>query len=111
MRARLPEDGTARHWLTVQQSTATIACIVAIENFIVFSRLWHPDTIAMAWYGSEITHTYQRIITVLTASHKRDHTIVRVIAINPRETARIAIECAESWFVLIEPVEVPHKIV
>ena len=106
----MPVDGTARHWLAVEQSTATIARIVAIENFIVFSRLWHPYTITMTRYGREVANEYQCIITVLTAPRKGDDTIVGVVAVNPGEAARIAIECAESWFVLIESVEVPYKI-
>src|SRR5260370_300855 len=87
----LPENRPAGHWLTVLQPTTTIACGIAIDQFIVFSRIWYSQPVSVARYRREITDKEKCIISVITTSHKRHDTIIGIVQVNPGKPGGIVV--------------------
>ena len=104
MWAGLPVDWSTGHRLLILQSTPSVVSSVAIDDFIVLARLWHTQPVTMTWHRSEVTNKDERLLLFFTAAHKGNHTIVRVVTVDPGEPFWITVQSAERWFLLVEEV-------
>src|SRR6266568_7469467 len=78
---------------------------------MIFSCMWHPQSIAMTCHRSKVTNKHERIIHFFTKAHKRHDAVVRIVTIDPSETPRVAVQDAQGRFALVEQVQIAQKVV
>src|SRR5947208_222989 len=106
----LPVDRPTWHRLIVLQPATAIAGGIAIDYFIILPGIWHPYAVAMAYHRSEVTYKDEGIRLLFTTSHEGHDAVVRIMDINPGETSRVSVQLTQSWFSLVEKIQVTHKI-
>src|SRR6266853_4672925 len=106
MRAGLPVYSCAAHRQFIDHTSSTILSGIAIEYFTVNSREWHSHAVVVAHDGSEVTYKDERILLFCPATLKRDHAVVRIVGIDPREAARIEIQFAQRWRSHVEMIQI-----
>ena len=68
MLAVVPGGGATEHILFVVDSTTTVAHSVAVEQFVVGTRQWYADTVAITGDGREVADKDESVIRVFAAT-------------------------------------------
>src|SRR5438270_864847 len=82
------------------------------KSMFLFSHslMWHAYAVAIAYHRSEVTYKDEGILLLFATSHEAHDAVVRIVDVNPGETGRVSVQLAQSWFSLVEKIQVAHKI-
>src|SRR5579884_1348016 len=109
MRTGLPVNGCAGHRLVIDDPASPVACMIAVEHFIVVSGIGHSHSISKTRHRCKIADEYESFFWSCTTTHKRDDAIIRIVWVNPGEALRIVIKFTQGRFSSVERIEIAYE--